>query len=115
MCLSLYVFPYQTPVTRHVSLPVKSAPAPTVPQVIVVSQPPAARHQRWDVRPGYQAKPSMQIGIVLLVIAPLSMAFGIAGIVVQGHRYSSPPDYCDFSNWASYVGTGIWCGFWVGG
>ncbi len=78
------------------------------PQVIVITQPPAgAAAQRQAIVPEYKAKLSHQLGISVLVMAALSMAFGIAGIVVQAVRYY------DYSNWASFIATGIWCGFWV--
>ena len=86
-----------------------SPPQPT--QVIVITQPPVRAAAKPPVIiPGYKAKLSQQLGISLLVVAPLSMAFGIAGLAIQTFRYGHG---CDHSNWASYVATGIWCGFWV--
>ncbi len=88
-----------------------SVSPPQPPQVIVITQPPvraAAKPQ--VIVPGYKAKLSKQLGISLLVMAPLSMAFGIAGLAIQTFRYGHD---CNYSNWASNVATGIWCGFWV--
>ena len=87
-----------------------SVSPPQPPQVIVVTQPPAAA-QRYAIIPEYKAKLSQRIGISVLVMAALSMAFGIAGLVIQTVRYGYQG--CDYSNWASYFAAGIWCGFSV--
>ena len=92
--------------------PEMSVSPPQPPQVIVITQPPAgAAGQRQAIVPKYKAKLSHQLGISVLVMAGLSMAFGIAGLVIQTFRYTRHD--CDYSNWAAYVATGIWCGFWV--
>ncbi len=92
-------------------LSVMSAAPPVAPQVIVVNQPRPTKQRKHDVIPGYNAKTSRQIGMVVLVVAVLSVAVGITDVVIQGYRniYTSPY-YCHYSSWASCVAAGIWSG-----
>ncbi len=81
--------------------PDMSTEPPGPPQTIVITQPPTiARYQ------GYKAKESKQLGIAVLVMAVLSLGFGIGSLMIE---LGSACYY----NFCANVGSGIWCGFFV--
>ncbi len=97
----LSIRPNTAVIDGNIFSPDMSTTPPGPPRAFVISQPPMVTSC-----PGYKASESKNLGIAVLVMAVLSVGFGIASLIIE-------LDYNCYNNFCANVGSGIWCGFFV--